>query len=463
MRSGPKGRILCFTALAVAAVSVAAGGGFVTMPGRAAGAPCSDTPLRGGAPDGTPLPCEDAVPEQPPTETNPVDEPPTAPTPETTTPEPTTTEPTATSPEPTPPPPTPAPRRAKPAPTTAGPKKQPAPAPLATRGSPGALVAIPDNGIPTLGGGPYVFPVAGDVSFTDTWGAARSTVAWHHGVDFFAPLGTPVVAVADGTLFSVGWNTIGGRRLWLRDRAGNYFYYAHLSGFASVAVDGARVTAGTVVGYVGHTGDAMGTPDHLHFEIHPVSLLPMGYDGAVDPFTYVSSWPRLDEAGELRMTGAVIVPGAILLGSWDISRASGSSPASLERAIDHAAASAAGKGLPSIAPTRRTLPAAGDDDARIARSLDAGAVRTGWSVWDLLAGCESSGRWGANTGNGFVGGLQFLPSTWATHGGTAFAPSPERATREQQIAVARRVLATQGWQAWPACSTMLGLRAIGDE
>lgn len=72
--------------------------------------------------------------------------------------------------------------------------------------------------------------------------------------------------------------------------------------------------------------------------------------------------------------------------------------------------------------------------------------------WDQLAQCESSGNWSANTGNGFSGGLQFTPSTWAAFGGTQYASSPHNATREQQIAVAEKVLAAQGPNAWPACS-----------
>jgi hypothetical protein len=77
------------------------------------------------------------------------------------------------------------------------------------------------------------------------------------------------------------------------------------------------------------------------------------------------------------------------------------------------------------------------------------------STWDRLARCESSGNWGANTGNGFSGGLQFTPSTWRAHGGTGAA---HNASRAQQIAVAERVLKSQGWGAWPACSSKLGLR-----
>ncbi len=79
------------------------------------------------------------------------------------------------------------------------------------------------------------------------------------------------------------------------------------------------------------------------------------------------------------------------------------------------------------------------------------------SDWDRLAQCEASGNWGINTGNGYQGGLQFSPSTWTGHGGGQFAATADKATREQQIVVAERVLASQGWGAWPSCSSKLGL------
>ena len=82
----------------------------------------------------------------------------------------------------------------------------------------------------------------------------------------------------------------------------------------------------------------------------------------------------------------------------------------------------------------------------------------GGSVWDAIAQCESGGDWSINTGNGYSGGLQFAQGTWLGHGGGEFAPQAHLATREQQIAVAERVQASQGWGAWPACTAKLGLR-----
>jgi len=71
--------------------------------------------------------------------------------------------------------------------------------------------------------------------------------------------------------------------------------------------------------------------------------------------------------------------------------------------------------------------------------------------WDSVAACESGGNWSINTGNGYYGGLQFASGTWSGHGGGEFASSAHLASREQQIAVAERVLRTQGIGAWPVC------------
>lgn len=152
----------------------------------------------------------------------------------------------------------------------------------------------PLKGTPPLAPGVwYVFPIDGHADWGDSYGGERSDVpgGWHHGDDLFAPLGTPVVAVSDGTIFAVGWNRVGGWRLWLLDPNGNQFYYAHLSGYTGLATDGAEVRKGQVLGFVGNTGDAVTTWPHLHFEVHPSSLLYLGYDGAVDPTTYLRSFP----------------------------------------------------------------------------------------------------------------------------------------------------------------------------
>lgn len=195
---------------------------------------------------------------------------------------------------------------------------------------------------PKLTAAHYVFPVYGPVAFIDTFGAARSDETYHHGDDIFGNLGQPILAVADGTLFNVGFEKIGGYRLWLLDTKGNQFFYAHLSAYSTLAKDGAHVRAGQVLGFMGNTGDAEGTPVHLHFEIHPVSLLYLGQDGAVDPTRYLDAWKHQKDlpfpvsasfVAALPGGGSVPEPGAILLGQRDISSADGLDPASLQRAL----------------------------------------------------------------------------------------------------------------------------------
>jgi murein DD-endopeptidase MepM/ murein hydrolase activator NlpD len=220
------------------------------------------------------------------------------------------------------------------------------------RSQPGAaprsrIRPIPEGVAVRLSAAGYMFPVYGPTSFGDSFGGPRGAYVggWHHGEDIFAPEGTPLVAVADGTIFSVGWNQYGGWRLWLRDRLGNQFYYAHLSAYSPLAVDGRSVRAGDVLGFMGRTGDAEHSPPHLHFEIHPAQMLALGYDGVVAPYPYLAAWRRADDisfdAGRKYLPdggparGHAVAPrvGAVLLSASDISRASGLEPGGLERVL----------------------------------------------------------------------------------------------------------------------------------
>lgn len=81
-------------------------------------------------------------------------------------------------------------------------------------------------------------------------------------------------------------------------------------------------------------------------------------------------------------------------------------------------------------------------------------------VWDKLAKCESNGNWKINTGNGYYGGLQFTLRTWRAFGGKGM---PHQASKSEQIRVAERTLAKQGWNAWPACSRKAGVRKHGSD
>jgi len=126
----------------------------------------------------------------------------------------------------------------------------------------GAAGGLPAGTIPD-----FICPVAGSNYFTNDWGNPRSGGRTHKGTDVFAAKGTPLVAVVDGTLrFRDGG--LGGIAIWLKGSGASY-YYAHLDSRAAGLSTGSYVTRGTVIGYVGNTGNAMGGADHLHFQLHP--------------------------------------------------------------------------------------------------------------------------------------------------------------------------------------------------
>jgi murein DD-endopeptidase MepM/ murein hydrolase activator NlpD len=128
----------------------------------------------------------------------------------------------------------------------------------------------------------FAFPVAGPTNFIDSFGFPRMTGTefehWHEGTDVFADAGTPLVACERGVVTRMGSNVLGGITVWLRGESGVSYYYAHLSSFAAGVAPGSVVEPGTVLGYVGNTGNAASTPSHLHFEVHP------GGGDAVDPY-----------------------------------------------------------------------------------------------------------------------------------------------------------------------------------
>ena len=94
--------------------------------------------------------------------------------------------------------------------------------------------------------------------------------------------------------------------------------------------------------------------------------------------------------------------------------------------------------------------------ALLAASATTASAAPNDGVWDRIAQCESGGNWSTNTGNGYFGGLQFSAGTWKAYGGTAYAPTADKAGKAAQIAVAGKVQAAQGWGAWPNCSAKAG-------
>jgi murein DD-endopeptidase MepM/ murein hydrolase activator NlpD len=126
---------------------------------------------------------------------------------------------------------------------------------------------------------PWQCPVPSGSSFTDTWGQARSGGRRHKGVDMMAPMGARVVAPVSGTVTYRG-NSLGGLSFHLDGDDGTYYYGTHLSRYGDAS---GHVEAGTVIGYVGETGNAS-TP-HLHFEIHPG-----GQGNAVNPYPAVAAF-----------------------------------------------------------------------------------------------------------------------------------------------------------------------------
>ncbi|AZI43258.1 M23 family metallopeptidase [Deinococcus psychrotolerans] len=133
-----------------------------------------------------------------------------------------------------------------------------------------ALLSAP---VPTPSSLPLPLP---GVRFADTWGGARSEGRRHEGVDIFAPRGTEIVATTEGMVLNVGPDRLGGRTVMILGPSGARHYYAHLERYPNLK-RGDWVKAGAVVGYVGDSGNAKGTPPHLHYGIYQSG-------GAINPY-----------------------------------------------------------------------------------------------------------------------------------------------------------------------------------
>jgi len=131
-----------------------------------------------------------------------------------------------------------------------------------------------------------IVPVAGVRvrEIGNSWHAPRAGGRLHEGQDIFAKRGTAVYSATDGYVVRVGENTLGGHTVWVMGAGGRSYYYAHLDAYAPNLAVGDHVTPQTVLGYVGTTGNAIGTPPHLHFGVYTSA-------GAVDPRPLLTDRP----------------------------------------------------------------------------------------------------------------------------------------------------------------------------
>jgi murein DD-endopeptidase MepM/ murein hydrolase activator NlpD len=129
-------------------------------------------------------------------------------------------------------------------------------------------------------------PIAGLSYWSDDWHAPRCCPEphQHQGLDIFAPKNAPALAVAEGRITRIVNGPVSGKAIYLTDANGTYYFYGHLNAWAKGLQVGQQVRIGQVIGYVGNSGNALGTPAHIHFEIHP------GGGEAVAPKPYLDRW-----------------------------------------------------------------------------------------------------------------------------------------------------------------------------
>jgi len=132
----------------------------------------------------------------------------------------------------------------------------------------------------------------------DTWHAPRGSDRLHEGQDIFAPQGTPVLSATEGYIVNIGENNLGGQTVSVIGGGGRNYYYAHLDSYAPHIAEGDYVTKQTVLGYVGTTGNASGTPPHLHFGVYAPG-------GAMNPLPLLSDRaPSAKKATEVKARNA---------------------------------------------------------------------------------------------------------------------------------------------------------------
>ncbi|MAU83110.1 MAG: transglycosylase [Gordonia sp.] len=256
----------------------------------------------------------------------------------------------------------------------------------------------------TLSPGAKVKPMkVKDFQITSGYGMRGRTM--HEGIDLAGALGAPIYAAADGTVTAAGSASGFGHWIVLTHNINGHVWstvYGHMFADGVLVKAGQKVTAGQHIAKLGNDGQSTGP--HLHFEVWDGGHRDFTGGHSVDPAGWVSTSPE---------------PGAA---------PAGRAPAQ--------------PGGPRVLTAPRVIPA-----ADVVTAAD----------WDAVAKHESGGNWKINTGNGYYGGLQFSASTWTGAGGGQYAPTADKATREQQMEVANRVLGSQGWGAWPTTSKTAGV------
>jgi hypothetical protein len=232
------------------------------------------------------------------------------------------------------------------------------------------------------------FPVAGYATYTHDWWLPRFGPGWrlHQGTDIFAAAGTPVRSPADGTV-RLATGGLGGITVYVVEPDGTYYYLAHLAGRAPGLVEGARVTTGQVVGFVGTSGNARGTPPHLHFEVHPSGAGPVDPKPVLDRFLA----DALEGTAEL-LSAYVGAPAAV---ADDVVRAA-EAPASIEPVAPR---------LPAATPAALEAAETTRDDSGVA------TYPLSWAVLAGLAGLFVS----RNRGGGVVVGGGRVPGREPNH------------------------------------------------
>lgn len=187
-----------------------------------------------------------------------------------------------------------------------------------------------------------VFPIDGpyDLPLINSWGYPRAPGTidehWHEGIDIFAPVGTPLVAAEGGTVTDIGVGALGGLKIWILGDSGTRWYYAHLSAFNPELAVGDVVAAGDLIGNVGATGNAVGTPPHLHLQMHPDGGRPVNPYPILQAASEIYQEEQLaEERAEREEAQALagLLPNGMSVSQLDPNGADGSEPARVTGAV----------------------------------------------------------------------------------------------------------------------------------